>query len=200
MHLPPLLPPPPPPSPNSSTSSSPSLNHLYRLLFLPPFLPCHFPANTTTTISLPPPLSLLHHLYPTTTSLRPFHFPATSTPTPTSLPYPFSFPAPLPPPLPPSLPSSSRPPPPPPPFAGSQGPDASQRCRDYVKMFIHLPSAGVNERLDWDDLFCGRLATNVPAFHHSSTPNLVFEFHSDSFHSNSTGFKGQFRFLPKSKP
>ncbi|XP_074038845.1 sol1 [Leptinotarsa decemlineata] len=69
---------------------------------------------------------------------------------------------------------------------------------DYVKVFMHLESAGVNEYTPWETLLCGRLA-DIPTVLYSSGPGLVLEFHSGSQTANSTGFSGTFRFIDRKK-
>lgn len=70
---------------------------------------------------------------------------------------------------------------------------------DFIKLFLHLEGRGeVNEYTPWASLLCGSY-TDIPQVFYSSGPGLVFEFHSDHIHTNSTGFKGTFRFLDKRK-
>ncbi|XP_060523819.1 suppressor of lurcher protein 1 [Cylas formicarius] len=67
---------------------------------------------------------------------------------------------------------------------------------DYVKIFIHLDSADVNEYTPWENLMCGRL-TDISPVLYSSGPGLVLEFHSGHRKSNSSGFHGYFRFIDR---
>lgn len=69
---------------------------------------------------------------------------------------------------------------------------------DYLKLFLHLEGAEVNEYTPWAALLCGGL-TDIPHTLYSSGPGLVLEFHSGSHTSNATGFLGSFRFIDRSK-
>uniref|UniRef100_A0A8D8Z1K3 Dorsal-ventral patterning protein tolloid n=1 Tax=Cacopsylla melanoneura TaxID=428564 RepID=A0A8D8Z1K3_9HEMI len=68
---------------------------------------------------------------------------------------------------------------------------------DYLKLFLHVEDAEVNEYTPWSSLLCGKY-NNVPHVFFSSGPGLVLEFHTDGHHTtNSSGFIGTFRFLEK---
>ncbi|CAG9822942.1 unnamed protein product [Phaedon cochleariae] len=67
---------------------------------------------------------------------------------------------------------------------------------DYVKVFMHLDSAAVNEYTPWETLLCGKLG-EIPTMLYSSGPGLVLEFHSSLHTGNSSGFSGTFRFIDK---
>lgn len=69
---------------------------------------------------------------------------------------------------------------------------------DYLKLFLHLERAEVNEYTPWTGLLCGGLA-EVPHVLYSSGPGLVLEFHSATPKGNNSGFRGTFRFIDKSK-
>ncbi|XP_019769356.2 suppressor of lurcher protein 1 isoform X1 [Dendroctonus ponderosae] len=67
---------------------------------------------------------------------------------------------------------------------------------DYVKVFVHLDSARINEYTPWESVYCGNIA-DLPTVIYSSGPALVLEFHSGSRTNNSLGFIGQFTFEDK---
>ncbi|XP_050302359.1 suppressor of lurcher protein 1 [Anthonomus grandis grandis] len=67
---------------------------------------------------------------------------------------------------------------------------------DYVKVFIHLDSAGINEYTPWETVYCGRMV-DIPSVIYSSGPALVLEFHSGPRVTNTTGFTGHFKFIDK---
>ncbi|XP_067142809.1 suppressor of lurcher protein 1-like [Centruroides vittatus] len=67
---------------------------------------------------------------------------------------------------------------------------------DYVKLFLHLDEAGVNEQSPWNIVLCGKIA-DIEQTHYSSGNSLIFEFHSDWQNGNNTGFRGTYRFLSK---
>ncbi|XP_063243497.1 suppressor of lurcher protein 1-like [Bacillus rossius redtenbacheri] len=67
---------------------------------------------------------------------------------------------------------------------------------DFLKLYLHLEHAQVNELTPWSALLCGGLA-DVPRLLYSSGPGLVLEFHSDPRPSNSSGFLGHFRFVDR---
>uniref|UniRef100_T1JI54 CUB domain-containing protein n=1 Tax=Strigamia maritima TaxID=126957 RepID=T1JI54_STRMM len=67
---------------------------------------------------------------------------------------------------------------------------------DFVKLFLHLHEAKVNEYTRWNGILCGSLA-DIERTHFSSNSTLIFEFHSDWRHSNHTGFKGTYKFLSR---
>ncbi|XP_048521939.1 suppressor of lurcher protein 1 isoform X2 [Dendroctonus ponderosae] len=69
---------------------------------------------------------------------------------------------------------------------------------DYVKVFVHLDSARINEYTPWESVYCGNIA-DLPTVIYSSGPALVLEFHSGSRTNNSLGFIGQFTFEDKRK-
>ncbi|KAH1012081.1 hypothetical protein HUJ04_001317 [Dendroctonus ponderosae] len=74
----------------------------------------------------------------------------------------------------------------------------ADRCLrgDYVKVFVHLDSARINEYTPWESVYCGNIA-DLPTVIYSSGPALVLEFHSGSRTNNSLGFIGQFTFEDK---
>lgn len=72
------------------------------------------------------------------------------------------------------------------------------RCGDYLKFFLDLKNPEVNERDEWNYEICGDLSM-ISNRHYSSTPFLIFEFHTDNIPTNHSGFKGAFRFYKKSK-
>ncbi|XP_014279123.1 suppressor of lurcher protein 1 [Halyomorpha halys] len=65
---------------------------------------------------------------------------------------------------------------------------------DFLKVFLHLDSGGVNELTPWTGLLCGR---NPPRVLYSSGPALVLQMHTRSPQANSSGFDGTFRFINK---
>ncbi|XP_066252606.1 suppressor of lurcher protein 1 isoform X1 [Euwallacea similis] len=67
---------------------------------------------------------------------------------------------------------------------------------DYVKVFVDLDSASINEYTPWESVHCGGMV-DIPAIIYSSGPGLVLEFHSGPRVTNSTGFTGYFRFIDK---
>lgn len=79
---------------------------------------------------------------------------------------------------------------------------------DYLKMFLHLDSEGVNESTPWNSLICGE-RSNQTFF--SASRHLVIQFHAghalpshSQLSAKSTGplglgFHGFFRFLDSSK-
>ncbi|KAK6627862.1 hypothetical protein RUM44_010342 [Polyplax serrata] len=69
---------------------------------------------------------------------------------------------------------------------------------DFLKVFLHLERAEVNEYTPWSLLLCGGM-TDVPHVLFSSGPSLILEFHTDRKSSNSSGFLGHFRFVDRSK-
>lgn len=67
---------------------------------------------------------------------------------------------------------------------------------DFVKLFLHLSKAEVNEYTQWDNVLCGT-AEDITQTYYSSSHVLVFEFHSDWRKGNNTGFRGTYQFLNK---
>ncbi|KAL1491555.1 hypothetical protein ABEB36_012134 [Hypothenemus hampei] len=67
---------------------------------------------------------------------------------------------------------------------------------DYLKVFVHLDSASINEYTPWESVYCGNMV-DIPSVIYSSGPGLVLEFHSGPKITNSTGFTGSFSFIDK---
>ncbi|KAF7496719.1 Suppressor of lurcher protein 1 [Sarcoptes scabiei] len=68
---------------------------------------------------------------------------------------------------------------------------------DYIKLFLHLNSEGVDENTDWNGpLLCGKFP-DIEQTHFSASSLLIFEFHTKWPPGNNTGFRGTFRFLKK---
>lgn len=67
---------------------------------------------------------------------------------------------------------------------------------DFVRLYLHLDQAGVNENTPWNAILCGKEA-DIEQVHYSSGRTLIFEFHSDWRHGANTGFRGTFRFINK---
>jgi len=91
---------------------------------------------------------------------------------------------------------------------------SSYRCSDYLKFYLDLESAEINERFSESYELCGKGGGGAGGGegetgggggragsmkHYSSTGSLVLEFHSDHIQTNSSGFKGLYTFLPKCK-
>lgn len=72
------------------------------------------------------------------------------------------------------------------------------RCTDFLKFFLDLDRAEVNQYSSWNYEECGNIST-IQKKHYSSGRSLILEFHSDSGAGNYTGFRGIFQFLDKSK-
>ncbi|RZF38176.1 hypothetical protein LSTR_LSTR005537 [Laodelphax striatellus] len=68
----------------------------------------------------------------------------------------------------------------------------------FVKVFLHVDRAEVDEHTPWSGLLCGGLA-DIPHVLYSSGPGLVLEFHTapTPLPSNATGFIGNFRFIDR---
>ncbi|KAF7496231.1 hypothetical protein SSS_02118 [Sarcoptes scabiei] len=50
--------------------------------------------------------------------------------------------------------------------------------RDYIKLFLHLNSEGVDENTDWNGpLLCGKFP-DIEQTHFSASSLLIFEFHT----------------------
>ncbi|XP_052823104.1 suppressor of lurcher protein 1 isoform X9 [Octopus bimaculoides] len=72
------------------------------------------------------------------------------------------------------------------------------RCTDFLKFFLDLDRAEVNQYSSWNYEVCGNIST-IQKKHYSSGRSLILEFHSDTGPGNYTGFRGIFQFLDKSK-
>jgi len=71
-------------------------------------------------------------------------------------------------------------------------------CTDFLRFFLDLDRAEVNQYSSWNYEECGNIST-IQKKHYSSGRSLILEFHSDSGPGNFTGFRGIFQFLDKSK-
>ncbi|XP_029634829.1 bone morphogenetic protein 1 isoform X4 [Octopus sinensis] len=70
------------------------------------------------------------------------------------------------------------------------------RCTDFLKFFLDLDRAEVNQYSSWNYEVCGNIST-IQKKHYSSGRSLILEFHSDTGPGNYTGFRGIFQFLDK---
>ena len=72
-----------------------------------------------------------------------------------------------------------------------------RQCIEFIRVFLDLERAEVNEASAWNYELCGVRADRPSpgSQHFSSFSNLLLEYHSMRY--NSSGFKGRFRFHPR---
>jgi hypothetical protein len=81
---------------------------------------------------------------------------------------------------------------------------------DYVKLYLHLDRAGVNEATPWNYVLCGRgpkgrdgsemiVTPSNPLTYYSAGNTLMFQFRSDWIYGVNSGFNGTYRFIPNSE-
>lgn len=73
------------------------------------------------------------------------------------------------------------------------------RCGDYLRLYVNLDRAEINEHNVYDFELCGNISHIDQKTYYSKGRSLVMEFHSDASHVNHTGFQGVFKFLDGSE-
>jgi len=71
------------------------------------------------------------------------------------------------------------------------------RCTDYVQLYVDLERPEVAERATPSFTLCGTRSALTQTQYYSSQRSLILEFHAGTVQTNSTGFKGIYRFLDK---
>jgi len=70
---------------------------------------------------------------------------------------------------------------------------------DYVRLYLDLETAAVNERHEWNYELCGDDVLDARRKYYSSSASLLMALHTGKLASNRTGFRAFYRFLDKRK-